>query len=118
MQTAREKRKLEALVIAKGGSLSTCFFPVHSPSVAQCIYIPSLRAHFWPSVVSSPNVRFADTLRFEGEQIYVLPTTQAGKKNFLSDADARDWAALVSEGPPPEAGSDVLAGMMGEKTEE
>jgi hypothetical protein len=83
----------------------------------------------------------ADLLRLEGEQIDVLPaTTHAGDTDILSDADlealldrspevfadrgtgwrssAKGQAAFAVFEPPPDAGNDALAGMMGEEVAE
>ncbi|KAF7348923.1 SNF2 family DNA-dependent ATPase [Mycena venus] len=121
MQKATEKRKLEALVIAKGK-----------------FKMPAADAGSKRTTMAE---MAADLLRLEGEQIDVLPTTtQAGDENILSDADlealldrspevfadrgtgwrssAKGQAAFAVFEPPPDAGSDALAGMMGEETEE
>ncbi|KAJ7312620.1 P-loop containing nucleoside triphosphate hydrolase protein [Mycena albidolilacea] len=124
MQRAAEKRKLEALVIAKGK------FKMPAADVAT-----GKRATMAEMA--------ADLLRLEGEQIDVLPpTTQAGDEGILSDADLQalldrsaevfadrgtGWrssakgngqaASAVFE-PPADAGTDALAGMMGEEAEE
>ncbi|KAJ7877905.1 SNF2 family N-terminal domain-containing protein [Mycena olivaceomarginata] len=124
MQRAAEKRKLEALVIAKGK------FKMPAADVAT-----GKRATMAEMA--------ADLLRLEGEQIDVLPpTTQAGDEGILSDADLEalldrsaevfadrgtGWrssakgngqAAFAVFEPPPDAGTDALAGMMGEEAEE
>ncbi|KAF7349706.1 SNF2 family DNA-dependent ATPase [Mycena sanguinolenta] len=117
MQKATEKRKLEALVIAKGKFK----MPASEGKRTTMAEVA------------------ADLLRLEGEQIDVLPsTTQAGDANthILSDEDLEalldrspevfadrgtGWkssekrAAFAVFEPPPDAGSEALAGMMGEE---
>ncbi|KAJ7899243.1 SNF2 family N-terminal domain-containing protein, partial [Mycena olivaceomarginata] len=120
MQRAAEKRKLEALVIAKGK------FKMPAADLAT-----GKRATMAEMA--------ADLLRLEGEQIDVLPTTtQAGDEGILSDTDldalldrsaevfadrGTGWrssakgngqAAFAVFEPPPDVGNDALAGMMGE----
>ncbi|KAJ7331395.1 SNF2 family DNA-dependent ATPase [Mycena albidolilacea] len=124
MQRAAEKRKLEALVIAKGK------FKMPAADLAT-----GKRATMAEMA--------ADLLRLEGEQIDVLPTTtQAGGEGILSDTDldalldrsaevfadrGTGWrssakgngqAAFAVFEPPPDVGNDALAGMMGEEAGE
>ncbi|KAJ6577684.1 SNF2 family N-terminal domain-containing protein [Mycena capillaripes] len=119
MQRATEKRKLEALVIAKGKFK----MPAADAGAGKRTTMAEMAA---------------DLLRLEGEQIDVLPTTtHAGDTDVLSDADmealldrspevfadrgtgwrssAKGQAAFAVFEPPPDAGSDALAGMMGEE---
>ncbi|KAJ6458235.1 hypothetical protein C8R45DRAFT_1183687 [Mycena sanguinolenta] len=122
MQKATEKRKLEALVIAKDALLASKF------------KIPASEGKRTTMAEVA-----ADLLRLEGEQIDVLPsTTQAGDANthILNDEDLEalldrspevfahrgtGWkssekqAAFAVFEPPPDAGSEALAGMMGEE---
>ncbi|KAF8182435.1 SNF2 family N-terminal domain-containing protein [Mycena galopus ATCC 62051] len=123
MQKATEKRKLEALVIAKGK------FKMPAADTTTATGKRATMAEV-----------AADLLRLEGEQIDVLPTTaQAGDANILSDADlealldrspevfadrgtgwrseadGKGQAAFAVFEPPPDAGSEALAGMMGEE---
>ncbi|PPR04302.1 hypothetical protein CVT24_013375 [Panaeolus cyanescens] len=67
MQRANEKRKLEALVIAKGK-----FKMPAGPAIAKRETIAEMAASL---------------LRLEGEKIEVVPDTQEGKEAILSDAD-------------------------------
>ncbi|KAJ7882115.1 SNF2 family N-terminal domain-containing protein [Mycena leptocephala] len=122
MQRATEKRKLEALVIAKGK-----------------FKMPAAEAGMGKRTTMAEMA--ADLLRLEGEQIDVLPaTTHAGDTDILSDADlealldrspevfadrgtgwrssAKGQAAFAVFEPPPDAGNDALAGMMGEEVAE
>ncbi|KAK6980918.1 SNF2 family N-terminal domain-containing protein [Favolaschia claudopus] len=126
MEKAGEKRKLEALVIAKGKFQ----MPVTSDAST------SKRSTTMAEMA-------ADLLRLEGER--VLPTTtQAGDEIILSDADLEalldrspevfadrgtGWrssggnnekgeAAFAVFEPPVDAGSEVLSGMMGEESGE
>ncbi|KAJ7464277.1 SNF2 family N-terminal domain-containing protein [Mycena galericulata] len=124
MQRATEKRKLEALVIAKG--------KFKMPAAADEAVVPGKRATMAEMA--------ADLLRLEGEQIDVLPpTTKAGDAAVLSDADLEalldrspevfadrgtGWRSAEGEGrgaafavfePPAEAGSEALTGIMGEE---
>ncbi|KAJ6471280.1 SNF2 family DNA-dependent ATPase [Mycena vitilis] len=122
MQRATEKRKLEALVIAKGK-----------------FKMPAADAGSGKRTTMAEMA--AELLRLEGEQIDVLPTTtHAGDADVLSDADlealldrspevfadrgtgwrssAKGQAAFAVFEPPPDAGSDALAGMMGEEAVE
>ncbi|KAJ7032855.1 P-loop containing nucleoside triphosphate hydrolase protein [Mycena alexandri] len=117
MQRATEKRKLEALVIAKGK-----FTPAAADANA-------------PGKRTTMAEMAADLLRLEGEQIDVLPTTtHAGDADVLSDADlealldrspevfadrgtgwkssAKGQAAFAVFEPPADAGSDALAGLI------
>ncbi|KAF8194717.1 SNF2 family N-terminal domain-containing protein [Mycena galopus ATCC 62051] len=123
MQKATEKRKLEALVIAKGK------FKMPAADTTTATGKRATMAEV-----------AADLLRLEGEQIDVLPTTtQAGDANILSDADlealldrspevfadrgtgwrseadGKGQAAFAVFEPPLDAGSEALAGMMGEE---
>ncbi|KAJ7723043.1 SNF2 family DNA-dependent ATPase [Mycena metata] len=118
MQRATEKRKLEALVIAKGK------FKMPASADANA-----------PGKRTTMAEMAADLLRLEGEQIDVLPTTtHAGDADVLSDADlealldrspevfadrgtgwkssAKGQAAFAVFEPPADAGSDALAGLM------
>ncbi|KAJ7719352.1 SNF2 family DNA-dependent ATPase [Mycena maculata] len=124
MQRATEKRKLEALVIAKG--------KFKMPGVASEVAAPGKRATMAEMA--------ADLLRLEGEQIDVLPpTTRAGDAAVLSDADLEalldrspavfadrgtGWRSDAAGGrgaafavfePPADAGGEALAGIMGEE---
>ncbi|OCH85851.1 hypothetical protein OBBRIDRAFT_739131 [Obba rivulosa] len=138
MQRATEKRKLEALVIAKG--------KFKAPALKSSRQKPETMADM-----------AAALLRLEGEQIEVVPNTDAGKANVISnveldmlldrrpevftdrgkgwtsasnatkpenvlaheDADAkgRKTAFAVYEAPIDEAG-DILAGMMDTEDED
>ncbi|KAJ7108200.1 SNF2 family N-terminal domain-containing protein [Mycena epipterygia] len=121
MQRATEKRKLEALVIAKG--------KFKMPAAAEAA-APGRRATMAEMA--------AELLRLEGEQIDVLPAEHAGA-DVLSDADlealldrspavfadrgtgwrsatgAKGQAAFAVFEPPVEEGDDALAGLMGEE---
>ncbi|KAK6966481.1 SNF2 family N-terminal domain-containing protein [Favolaschia claudopus] len=126
MEKAGEKRKLEALVIAKG--------KFQMPVTADA---PTSKRSTTMAEMA------ADLLRLEGER--VLPTTtQAGDETILSDADLEalldrspevfayrgtGWrssggnnekgeAAFAVFEPPVDAGSEVLSGMMGEESGE
>ncbi|KAF8182445.1 P-loop containing nucleoside triphosphate hydrolase protein, partial [Mycena galopus ATCC 62051] len=80
MQKATEKRKLDALVIAKGK------FKMPAADTTTATGKPATMAEVT-----------ADLPRLEGEQIDVLPTTtQAGDANILSDADLE---ALLDRSP-------------------
>ncbi|KAJ7703516.1 SNF2 family N-terminal domain-containing protein [Mycena rosella] len=120
MQRATEKRKLEALVIAKG--------KFKMPAAAA----PAGKRATMAEMA-------ADLLRLEGEQIDVLPADAGaaggGGADVLSDADlealldrsaavfadrgtgwrsAADKAAFAVFEPPVDGADDALAGMMGE----
>ncbi|KAJ7463272.1 P-loop containing nucleoside triphosphate hydrolase protein [Mycena latifolia] len=120
MQRATEKRKLEALVIAKG--------KFKMPAAAEAA--PKGRRATMAEMA-------AELLRLEGEQIDVLPSEPraAGGADVLSDADmealldrspavfadrgtgwrsAADKAAFAVFEPPADGADDALAGMMGE----
>ncbi|KAF4581595.1 hypothetical protein EYR38_002924 [Pleurotus pulmonarius] len=74
MQRANEKRRLEALVIAKG--------KFKMPGAAS--------AKRGPKSSSMGLVDMAaELLQLEGEKIEVVPNTTAGKRSVLSDADLR-----------------------------
>ncbi|KAL0948242.1 hypothetical protein HGRIS_010840 [Hohenbuehelia grisea] len=68
MQRASEKRKLEALVIAKG--------KFKKPATAARAGKPATMAEM-----------AAELLKLEGEKIEVVPDTEAGKASVLSDAE-------------------------------
>jgi len=128
MQRATEKRKLEALVIAKG--------KFKMPSTAAGRGKPETMAEMAASL-----------LRLEGEKIDVVPNTKAGKASVLSDddlemlldrrpevfadrgkgwtstgeiglhdADGKKTAFAVYDAPADE-GNDALAHMLGEDVE-
>ncbi|KAJ7723044.1 hypothetical protein B0H16DRAFT_1895922 [Mycena metata] len=118
MQRATEKRKLEALIVAKGK-----------------FKIPASADANTPGRRTPVAEMAADLLPLEGEQIDVLPTTtHAGDADVLSDGDleslldrspevfadrgtgwkssAKGQAAFAVFEPPADAGSDALAGLM------
>ncbi|KAJ7155165.1 SNF2 family DNA-dependent ATPase, partial [Mycena filopes] len=119
MQRATEKRKLEALVIAKGKFKMPAAHDAHAPGKRTTMAEMA-----------------ADLLRLEGEQIDVLPaTTHAGDADVLSDEDLEalldrspevfvdrgtGWRSSEKKGqaafavfePPADAGGDALAGLM------
>ncbi|EGN97722.1 hypothetical protein SERLA73DRAFT_184544 [Serpula lacrymans var. lacrymans S7.3] len=134
MQRATEKRKLEALVIAKG--------KFKMPGLAAGRSRPATMAEMAASL-----------LRIEGEQIQVVPNTEAGKASVLSDEDlemlldrsdavfadrGKGWtsggntddikgesqgktgkrAAFAVYDAPAEQGNDALATLMGEDIEQ
>lgn len=125
MQRATEKRKLEALVIAKGK------FKAPTAGVSR------------PSRPETMAEMAASLLKLEGEQIQIVPDTAAGKAAVISDGDlnmlldrrpevfvgrGKGWTSAekkdshgagekatfaVYEAPANE-GNDALADMMGE----
>ncbi|KAJ7429951.1 hypothetical protein B0H11DRAFT_1943914 [Mycena galericulata] len=117
MQRATEKRKLEALVIAKG--------KFKMPAAADEADVPG----------ATMAEMAADLLRLEGDQIDVLPpTTRAGDAAVLEALLDRSpkvfadrgtgWRSAEGEGrgvafavfePPADAGSEALTGIMGEE---
>ncbi|KAJ8522231.1 hypothetical protein ONZ45_g1180 [Pleurotus djamor] len=74
MQRATEKRKLEAMVIAKGKFKMPGASSTSSKNTFSLVELA------------------ADLMALEGEKISVVPNTQAGKKGVLSD---QDLAALL-----------------------
>ena len=68
MQRATEKRKLEALVIAKGEFVNPTLAAKRSKAQALAELVTELH-------------------RLEGEKIQVVPNTAAGKASVISDAD-------------------------------
>ncbi|KAJ7112773.1 SNF2 family DNA-dependent ATPase [Mycena crocata] len=126
MQRAGEKRKLEALVIAKGKFKMPAAEEAAAPTTAKRGRARTTMAEM-----------AADLLRLEGEQIDVLPSGTTGDNaNLLSDADldalldrspevftdrGTGWrssaarAAFAVFEPAVEEGSDALAAMMGEE---
>lgn len=124
MQRANEKRKLEAMVIAKG--------KFKAPAQAA-------------STRSKPETMAemaAALLKLEGEKIQVVPDTAAGKASVISDEDldtlldrrpevfsdrGKGWTsgekgetektAFAVYDAPADEGNDMLAGMMGEPIE-
>ncbi|KAJ6563318.1 P-loop containing nucleoside triphosphate hydrolase protein [Mycena vulgaris] len=121
MQRATEKRKLEALVIAKG--------KFKMPAAAETAAPGGRRATMAEMA--------AELLRLEGEQIDVLPAEPRAGADVLSDADLealldRSPAVFADRGtgwrsaapaeraafavfePPVEGADEALAGMMGE----
>ncbi|KAF7986864.1 hypothetical protein HWV62_12596 [Athelia sp. TMB] len=79
MQKATEKRKLEALVIAKGK-----------------FKMPSVTAVRGKNKKETMAEMAASLLKLEGEKIDVVPNTAAGKANVISD---EDLAALLDRSP-------------------
>ncbi|KAF9530771.1 SNF2 family N-terminal domain-containing protein [Crepidotus variabilis] len=75
MQTAGEKRKLEALVIAKG--------KFKMPAAATTSLFSSSSTTRKESMAEMA----ASLLKLEGEKIEVVPNTKEGKKGVLSDED-------------------------------
>ena len=85
MQRATDKRKLEALVIAKG---------TVSPSLSSLLRLQTALGEFNNPTLAPTRSRketmaqmAADLLKLEGEQIEVVPSTAAGKASVLSDAE-------------------------------
>ena len=126
MQRATEKRKLEALVIAKG--------KFKTPTAQDGI------ARSRPETMAE---MAASLLRLEGEKIQVVPDTAAGKASVISNKDldmlldrrpavfvdrGKGWTSADAETTgdsgekpafavyeaPANAGNDALADMMGE----
>lgn len=96
MQKATEKRKLEALVIAKGISKH----PLHSQNALTiCLgkfKMPSVTAVRGKNKKETMAEMAASLLKLEGEKIDVVPNTAAGKANVISD---EDLAALLDRSP-------------------
>jgi len=144
MHRATEKRKLEALVIAKGMSDSSFRF-CHSPSpTAGKFKLPGQSGG--PAKSSTPSMTelAAELLKLEGEKIDVVTNVSAeGKKRVLSDEDMdmlldrseavftdrkKGWrseetrdgkrAAFAVYEAPAHAGNDLVAKIMGEDVPE
>lgn len=125
MQRATEKRKLEALVIAKGK------FKMPA-AAAGTLNTAASRKETMAEMAAS-------LLRLEGEKIEVVPNTEEGKMGVLSDADldvlldrrpevfvdrGDGWAGSSQEKKttfavyqaPVEEGNDALANMLSEES--
>ncbi|KAH9915232.1 SNF2 family N-terminal domain-containing protein [Fomitopsis serialis] len=121
MQRANDKRKLEALVIAKGEFKDPTLAPSRNRKETMAAMAAAL-------------------LKLEGEQIEVVPSTAAGKASVISDEEldvymerGRGWtsagsaegkggaartAAFAVYEAPVTKGGDFLADMLGEEEEE
>jgi ATP-dependent DNA helicase len=85
MQRATEKRKLEALVIAKGRFYHLVMTPGHSnPFLPGKFKMPAAAASTKRETIAE---MAASLLKLEGEKIEVVPNTKEGKRGVLSDED-------------------------------
>ncbi|KAG1792327.1 SNF2 family N-terminal domain-containing protein [Suillus plorans] len=142
MHRATEKRKLEALVIAKGWSTSTPVVLSLTYTIAGKFKLPGQGAP--KSNPQSMTELAADLLKLEGEQIDVVTNTSVeGKKRVLSDEDLdmlldrsgavftdrkKGWkseesgagkrAAFAVYEAPVHEGNDLVAKIMGEDVAE
>jgi ATP-dependent DNA helicase len=87
MQKATEKRKLEALVIAKGATrldVNRVRYADFARRSGKFKMPASKASRSKPETMAE---MAASLLKLEGEKIDVVPNTEAGKANVLSDED-------------------------------